>query len=107
MHVEQSFGQINSRFGILWRPLKFRLENIPTIIFSAFLLHNFCIDNMEPPISMEAIQQAKMASEFSDWWSECSASTANQGRRRDLDMARTRKSLTDLIRNLGIKMPTH
>jgi DDE superfamily endonuclease len=67
MRMEQSFSQINSRFGILWRPLKFRLEKIPTIIHSAFLLHNFCIDNMEPAISMEAIQQAKMASKFSDW----------------------------------------
>jgi DDE superfamily endonuclease len=106
IHVEQAFGQITSRFGILWRPLKFGLEKIPTIILSAFLLHNFCIDEKEPPISMEAIQQAKMASEFSEWWSQSSASTANQGRRRDLDVSRTRTGLTDLIRNLGLTIPT-
>jgi hypothetical protein len=30
--VDQEFSQINSRLGILWRPLKFGLETIPTII---------------------------------------------------------------------------
>jgi DDE superfamily endonuclease len=105
MHVEQVFGQINSRFGILWRPLNFSLSKIPKIVLTTLLLHNFCIDERDAQVPVDAIQQTKIATDFHEWWIECSAHNASQGTRRDLEVSRTRNSLTRLLRNLGASRP--
>jgi DDE superfamily endonuclease len=105
MHAEQVFGQINSRFGILWRPLNFGLAKVPKIVQATFLLHNFCIDERDAPVPVDAIQQSKIAADFHEWWIECSAHNTIQGTRRDLEVSRTRSNLTRLLRNLGASRP--
>lgn len=50
MHIEQSFGILMSRWGILWKPLQFKLsENIRSVQL-AMLLHNFCIENNDDSV---------------------------------------------------------
>jgi DDE superfamily endonuclease len=105
MQVEQVFGQINSRFGILWRPLNFGLSKIHKIVLATFLLHNFCIDESDAQVPVDAIQQSKIVADFHEWWMECSAHNTSQVKRRDLDVSRTRSCLPRLLRNLGDSRP--
>jgi hypothetical protein len=47
INVECAFGEIDARFGIFWRPLKFNLDKQKNIIDAAFRLHNFILDHKE------------------------------------------------------------
>jgi Plant transposon protein len=49
MHVEQSFGMLVARFGVLLKPLKFNINQVAQIVSACMRLHNFCIDNGAPP----------------------------------------------------------
>ena len=44
MKVEQSFGILVQRWGILWRPLRVAFDRRPKLIRALFHVHNFCID---------------------------------------------------------------
>jgi DDE superfamily endonuclease len=68
VHAEEVFAQINSRFGILWRPLNFGLAKIPKINLATFLLHNFCIDETDALVPVDAIQLSKIVADFHEWW---------------------------------------
>jgi hypothetical protein len=55
MAIECSFGQLVSRWGILWRPLRVPLSRAPVIIEACMCLHNIMIDRkvgmvVAPPI---------------------------------------------------------
>jgi len=39
--VERMFGQVHQRFGLLWRPIRFPLASVPTVVMAIFQLHNF------------------------------------------------------------------
>jgi hypothetical protein len=43
--VECCFGEVDLRFGIFWRPLKFSLKTNSQIIDACLRLHNFIIEN--------------------------------------------------------------
>jgi DDE superfamily endonuclease len=105
MNVEQVFGQIYSRFGILWGPLNLGLSETPKIVLATFFLHSFCIDERDAQVPVDAIQQSKIFADFHEWWMECSAHNTSQETRRDLNVSRTRSSLTRLLRNLGASRP--
>jgi hypothetical protein len=45
--VECAFGEIDMRWGILWKPLGFKLKNTTQIIDACFRLHNFIVDHRE------------------------------------------------------------
>ena len=45
--VECAFGEIDLRWGILWRPLRFSLKNNIKIIDACMRLHNFIVDFRE------------------------------------------------------------
>ncbi len=42
--VECAFGEIDLRWGILWSPLKFKLEHNVNVIDACMRLHNFIVD---------------------------------------------------------------
>jgi DDE superfamily endonuclease len=42
--IERAFGVLVAKFGILWRPIAFHLEDVPRILLTACALHNFLID---------------------------------------------------------------
>lgn len=44
IHVEQAFGFLKKRWGILWRPLGFEMRTNVKIVPTAMLLHNFCVN---------------------------------------------------------------
>lgn len=51
--VECAFGEIDLRWGILWRPLQFRLKHNVNIIDACMRLHNFIVDWREVNISAD------------------------------------------------------
>ena len=40
--IECAFGRLKARWQILNRPMNLKQEDLPTIIYSCFVLHNFC-----------------------------------------------------------------
>ena len=40
--IQCAFGRLKARWQVLTKEMDFRLENIPTIIYTCFALHNFC-----------------------------------------------------------------
>lgn len=43
--IESAFGRLKARWRILQRPLDQKLDDVPNIIYSCFVLHNFCERN--------------------------------------------------------------
>jgi len=47
IYVECAFGEIDQRWGIFWKPLKFSLKHNVAVIDAALRLHNFIVDFRE------------------------------------------------------------
>eukprot|EP00037_Helgoeca_nana_P003094 m.38083 g.38083 ORF g.38083 m.38083 type:complete len:489 (+) comp13287_c0_seq1:277-1743(+) len=46
MRVEMAFGQLVARFGIFWRPLRFKtLDKVTLVVSVAMKLHNCCVED--------------------------------------------------------------
>jgi DDE superfamily endonuclease len=113
MHVEQAFGMLVQRFGILWRKLKFSLPVSTLILTVCFRLHNFCIDNGEPSLGTLFRSEERSVSEaaFGRWFRasqqarEYQTALAEQGRRRDLESSDLREGFTRGLREMGLTRP--
>ena len=57
MTIACSFGRLKGQFGALKRPMDIQLSELPMVIYSCFVLHNFCEIEKEP-ISDDRYQQA-------------------------------------------------
>ena len=55
--IECTFGEIDMRWGILWKPLGFALRNSIQIIDACFRLHNFIVDYREDNLQTTRLQQ--------------------------------------------------
>ena len=40
--IECSFGRLKARFGALKRPMDININDLPHVIYTCFILHNFC-----------------------------------------------------------------
>lgn len=69
MHVEQAFGILKNRWGILWRPMKHNLCRVTKIVNVAMQLHNFCInaDNGVQKRRVSETERKKTAVELEHW----------------------------------------
>lgn len=45
--IECSFGRLKARFGALKRAIDINIDDLPYVIYSCFVLHNFCEYNNE------------------------------------------------------------
>lgn len=45
--IECSFGRLKARFGALKRPMDVNMDDLPSVIYACFVLHNFCEINGE------------------------------------------------------------
>jgi hypothetical protein len=59
MTIECAFGRLKGRFGSLRRPMDVNLADLPAVIHSCFILHNFCEyhNNPVPPHLYEEAEQ--------------------------------------------------
>jgi DDE superfamily endonuclease len=110
MHVEQAFGILLARFGILWKPLCFQVSKVPVILTYCMALHNFCLENQSPPIQMSitALERERTDAAFAAWWRIRSDGIIDyvQGRRRDLETCDIRQALTEELKEVGLMRQT-
>lgn len=63
--IECSFGRLKARWSVLSKQIDVKLENVPVIIYSCFVLHNYCEQNktgidhslVEKQISLKKVQE--------------------------------------------------
>jgi DDE superfamily endonuclease len=110
IHVEQSFGLLVARFGILWKPIRFPLPIAPRILAACMRVHNFCIDNnVTPMAAAQSSESASIAEEaFRVWWRNAELERnpeSQQGRRTDLHPSSKRDHLADTLHIAGVQRP--
>jgi hypothetical protein len=113
MPVEQAFGMLVERFGIIWRKLIFSLPVNTLVLSTCFRLHNFCINNGESSLSAilrreeQSVSEAAFGRRFraSQKAREDQISYSEQGRRRDLESSNLREGITSGLREMGMNRP--
>lgn len=110
IHVEQAFGVLVQRWGILWKPLQYHINESLTIVSSAMRLHNFCVEHDGRLEVEQQIVDKEMSTEaYRTWWKSATslrtAIAVNQGTRRDLESNELRESLTSNLKSRGITRP--
>lgn len=108
IHIEQAFGMLVNRWGILWRPLRCRLKNASKIFICCAKLHNFSVDNNEGLLYLSIKSRKRQREKVKKWWTEMNSAYrefCRQGKRRDLEMSAKRMELTDLLAKRGICRP--
>jgi len=94
--VEQAFGVLVARWGILWKPLQFGLHRSTKVVDVALKLHNFCIQENEACMStsMSPAERRSNVETFAGWMQRATARFAsNAGRRSDLQRSMLREAL--------------
>ena len=66
IYVECTFGEIDRRWGILWRPLEGKLENHKYTIDSCMRMHNFIVDWRENDKKTDVESGPENSSEISE-----------------------------------------
>ena len=64
MVIECPFGRLKARFGCLRQNMDIRLEELPVVIHSCFILHNFCERKKEPVNQHRVAVARKYDTEF-------------------------------------------
>ena len=63
--VECAFGRLKARWGILTRKMDLKLEMVPVVVYSCFVLHNFC-EKHKSYINEELVKVQKEHLEYSE-----------------------------------------
>jgi hypothetical protein len=113
VHAEQAFGILVARFGILWRPLRFKLARAPRILAACMRIHNHCIDTGSPSvqIGLSTADSASLDACVERWWQASReirrdiAAECAQGRRTDRERSTLRDRLTDNLESEGVTRP--
>ena len=112
---ERTFGILYSRWGILWRPLRVKFDNLSLLLHTLCRLHNYCMADRHVA-SLATI--ADIAHEEDHRWRRGDPSghmrlmlaqvqsldQRQQGRRTDLESTR-RVQITDVIQRSGFTRP--
>ena len=114
--VERTFGLLYSRWGILWRPLRVKFDNLGLVLHTLCRLHNYCMKDTHVA-KLSKIEE--LAHEEDLHWRR-GAPTGHmrlilaqarsleqrqrQGQRTDLESAR-RSEITRVIHRSGFKRP--
>jgi hypothetical protein len=114
--VERTFGLLYSRWGILWRPLRVKFDNLSLLLHTLCRLHNYCMKDRHVA-SFTTI--ADIAHEEDHRWRrgdptghmrlllaqvQTLEQRQGQGRRTDLESTR-RTAITNVIQRSGFTRP--
>lgn len=119
VHVEQSFGMLKRRWGILWRPLRYHLHRSIRIIPAAMKLQNYCINNGLPirkrkRSELEWAHAFDLQREWLRWvrtnqenmgWSDVDIEQMSTLSRQAENKFTVRKKLVNLVRFSGLLRP--
>ena len=111
IHIEQAFGMLVRRWGILWKPMQVTLSNSKEIFMACVKLHNYCLDEKELDIRMlddDSIEEVNR--DFNSWWIRANQNFRHlqrgQGSRRDLEKSKKRTELTRYLMSQRITRPS-
>lgn len=112
MRIEQAFGTMIARWGILWRPLRFSLSHNIRAVQLAMCLHNFCIDQADHSVrdmhsehdynTIQAYATQLLASSNS-----AGQSTTLPGRRSSSNNSNMHRALLQIVEDNDIRRPTY
>ncbi len=54
--IECAFGRLKARWGFLRRKVDLKFESIPTVVYSCFVLHNYCERNKDCGLGEDEVQ---------------------------------------------------
>ena len=54
--IECAFGRLKARWGFLSRKVDLKFESIPTVVYSCFVLHNYCEQNKDSGLDEVEVQ---------------------------------------------------
>lgn len=103
--VEQVFGQVVSRWGVLWRPLRFSLSTSTRVIFVCVRLHNFLIERRSPEAVGLWEGDAAGGSRDVHWQNHCDLDPRQRHRRRDGERCPARVAMTRALKVHQIRRP--
>jgi hypothetical protein len=112
--VERTFGLLYARWGILWRPVRVKFDNLSLLLHTLCRLHNYCMKDTHVAM-LSNIED--IAHEEDHRWkrgdpsghmrlllAQIQSPEQRQGRRTDLESLR-RSEITSVIRRNGFKRP--
>ena len=111
IHIEQAFGLLVRRWGILWRPLRLKVSKAAKLIIILCKLHNFVIDEMNscevpPPSGIDTTYHSSDP-DFSVLPQDlCDTDENLHRRRRDLERSDLRDRFTSEIKDEGLRRPS-
>ena len=112
--VERTFGILYARWGILWRPLRVKFDNLSLLLHCLCRLHNYCMKDRHVG---SLTKMEDMAHEEDHRWKRGDASghmrlilaqaqmnAPGQGRRVDVESSR-RNQITSVLQHHDVKRP--
>jgi DDE superfamily endonuclease len=109
IHVEQAFGRLVRRWGVLWSPLRFDFPRIGIIVGVAMRLQNYCIDEAAHVPKGSPANEIEVNEAFGRWWNNATALreivSTRQGVRSDLQCSNLRNMLTEQLGIIGAMRP--
>jgi hypothetical protein len=107
IHIEQAFGILVARWGILWRPLTGDYRDVPKLTLALVKLHNWCLDHGDRTPRARLARDRRPGDNAGDvvHQDECDRDAAQHRRRRDLERSDKRKHLTDYLRDRQARRP--
>ena len=112
--VERTFGLLYARWGILWRPLRIKFDNLSLLLHCLCRLHNYCLKDRHVG-SLRRMED--IAHEEDHRWkrgdgsghmrlilAQAQNTAPAQGRRVDVESSR-RNEITSVLARHGVKRP--
>ena len=103
IHIEQSFGMLVARFGILRRAIETHYARVPKLIMALLRLHNVCVDARIGILRTD--ERDRRRDDQLRLRMNSNGLESRQGLRRDHDESTRRQRLTQEIALLGLKRP--
>jgi len=104
--VEQVFGQIVGRWGVLWRPIRFSVSCAALIVRVCARLHNFLVERSSPRVDeslwVDCVGGGSSALIMQD---QCDLDDRLRQRRRDREPCPLRVALTRRLKQLQCRRP--
>ena len=109
--IEQCFGMLVVRWGILWRPLRVPISRMGNIVLLCCKLYNFIINrgfiNIYQPTRLDERYHKDVADTTVHLQGDCDQEFRSNRRRRDLDPCPIRELFNNKIEGLQLQRPYH
>ena len=107
IHIEQAFGLLVARWGVLWRAIDLDYRFVPRLVMALLKLHNLCLENKAPIVRRDAADVRPGDSFRLQMRLNFDADDDLRRRRRDLERKNcpARTEQTEMLLQKGIFRP--